>query len=284
MNNVITVENTEMQVREYNGQRVVTFKDIDAVHQRKPGTARNNFYKNKSHFINGEDYYNVAKEDSNVVKSHIGEISSKGLTLITETGYLMLVKSFRDDLAWKVQRQLVKSYFQKPLLNLAEKYKRPVSSCPAPLATDFYNTNWEKISCCKRANSLPESDILDVVFAYVSRKYDFDISTDYLLGYSNNKYADENYQMITRITGLTDESIDCLKTLKFDDDKLKLLNLLIGNYELFSELLQNLDVVFFQKKTMELNIYDPSFASIYAYTRIANILNKYGEVIDSENV
>ena len=176
MNNVITVENTEMQVREYNGQRVVTFKDIDAVHQRKPGTARNNFYKNKSHFIKGEDYYNVAKEDSNVVKSHIGEISSKGLTLITETGYLMLVKSFRDDLAWKVQRQLVKSYFQKPLLNLAEKYKRPVSSCPAPLATDFYNTNWEKISCCKRTNSLPESDILDVVFAYVSRKYDFDIA------------------------------------------------------------------------------------------------------------
>lgn len=178
MNNVITVENTEMQVREYNGQRVVTFKDIDTVHQRKPGTARNNFYKNKRHFINGEDYYNVAKEDSNVVKSHIGKISSKGLTLITETGYLMLVKSFRDDLAWKVQRQLVKSYFQKPLLNLAEKYKRPVSNCPAPLATDFYNTNWEKISCCKRVNSLPESDILDVVFAYVSRKYDFDIAEE----------------------------------------------------------------------------------------------------------
>lgn len=35
------------------------------------------------------------------------------LTLITEQGYLMLVKSFTDDLAWKVQRQLVKSYFRK---------------------------------------------------------------------------------------------------------------------------------------------------------------------------
>lgn len=30
------------------------------------------------------------------------------ITLITETGYLMLVKSFTDDLAWKVQRELVK--------------------------------------------------------------------------------------------------------------------------------------------------------------------------------
>lgn len=32
--------------------------------------------------------------------------------LITESGYLMLVKSFRDDLAWGVQRALVNSYFK----------------------------------------------------------------------------------------------------------------------------------------------------------------------------
>ena len=31
--------------------------------------------------------------------------------LITEQGYLMLVKSFTDDLAWEVQRKLVSSYF-----------------------------------------------------------------------------------------------------------------------------------------------------------------------------
>lgn len=30
---------------------------------------------------------------------------------MTESGYLMLVKSFTDDLAWEVQRQLVKCYF-----------------------------------------------------------------------------------------------------------------------------------------------------------------------------
>ena len=39
MNDVITIENTEMQIREYNGERVVTFKDIDAVHGNKSGTA-----------------------------------------------------------------------------------------------------------------------------------------------------------------------------------------------------------------------------------------------------
>lgn len=35
------------------------------------------------------------------------------ITLITETGYLMLVKSFTDDIAWTVQRELVESYFRR---------------------------------------------------------------------------------------------------------------------------------------------------------------------------
>lgn len=50
MNGVITIENTEMQIREYNGERVVTFKDIDTVHQRPAGTARKAFYRNKKRF------------------------------------------------------------------------------------------------------------------------------------------------------------------------------------------------------------------------------------------
>ena len=34
-------------------------------------------------------------------------VNQSNLKVITETGYLMLVKSFTDDLAWKVQRELV---------------------------------------------------------------------------------------------------------------------------------------------------------------------------------
>ncbi len=57
MNDIVTIENTEMQIREYNGQRVVTFKDIDRAHQRKNGTARNAFNRNKKHFVRNEDYF-----------------------------------------------------------------------------------------------------------------------------------------------------------------------------------------------------------------------------------
>lgn len=114
MNEVITIENTEMQIREYNGQRVVTFKDIDTVHENKSGTARRNFNRNKKHFIEGEDYFSLTKKNSNATNSYIRNITvpNKGITLLTESGYLMIVKSLNGDIAWKVQRQLVNSYFK----------------------------------------------------------------------------------------------------------------------------------------------------------------------------
>lgn len=113
MSDVMTVENTEMQIREYNGQRVVTFKDIDRVHQRKSGTAYRNFNRNKKYFIEGEDYMKVCSDE--IRRSKIFDVSNKtrgNVTLITETGYLMIVKSFTDDLSWSVQRQLVNNYFE----------------------------------------------------------------------------------------------------------------------------------------------------------------------------
>lgn len=114
MNEMVTVEGKEMQIREYDGQRVVTFKDIDEVHQRPKGTAKRNFTRNKKHFIENEDYFVVTREDvgTNFVPTYgFNEKAPSGI-LITETGYLMLVKSLRDDLSWDVQRQLVKAYFK----------------------------------------------------------------------------------------------------------------------------------------------------------------------------
>lgn len=112
MNEVITIENTEMQIREYRGQRVVTFKDIDTVHQRPKGTSRNSFNRNKKHFIKDVDYIILKPdEQKNIDYVRLTYIPKNGITLLTESGYLMLVKSFNDDLSWKVQRRLVNSYF-----------------------------------------------------------------------------------------------------------------------------------------------------------------------------
>lgn len=115
MNNLVKIGNSDLSIKEFNGQRVVTFKDVDSVHERPDGTARKRFNDNKKRFVEGEDFYTLSQPS---------EIRTLGLErpqggfpekviLITESGYLMLVKSFTDDLAWEVQRELVKTYFNK---------------------------------------------------------------------------------------------------------------------------------------------------------------------------
>lgn len=107
MNDLTKINGKDIAVKEYQGKRVVTFKDIDTVHERLEGTARKRFNDNKEHFIESEDYI-VLKTDEAI---SYGITAPSGLNLITESGYLMLVKSFTDDLAWKVQRELVNNYF-----------------------------------------------------------------------------------------------------------------------------------------------------------------------------
>lgn len=111
---VTTIQGTEILVKEYMGRRVVTFKDIDAVHQRPLGTASRNFRDNRERFISCVDFFKVNQPDEirrlGITRPQGGTPSET--TLITESGYLMLVKSFTDDLAWKVQRELVDTYFR----------------------------------------------------------------------------------------------------------------------------------------------------------------------------
>ena len=113
-NAVMTINNTELPIREYRGRRVVTFADVDKVHERATGTARRNFNANKKHFVEGEDFYQL--KQANEIRTLGIERPQGGIpsdvTLVTETGYLMLTKSLTDDLSWKVQRQLVNKYFK----------------------------------------------------------------------------------------------------------------------------------------------------------------------------
>lgn len=135
--NAITIQGTELQVKEYKGHRVVTFKDVDQVHQRPEGTAKRNFNANRTRFISGVDFFKVS---ANEIRTHkITDISPKvqePLTLVTETGYLMLVKSFTDDLAWKVQRDLVDTYFRSRITPDEESIRGALDSGVPTLVVD----------------------------------------------------------------------------------------------------------------------------------------------------
>lgn len=113
MNDLSNIDIPKIKI--WNDQRVVTFRDIDEVHQRPEGTAKKAFSRNRKRFIRGVDYFIVTR--SEIQKSvkdtleYFGDIPNRGITVLTETGYLMVVKPFTDDLSWKVQRRLVSSYF-----------------------------------------------------------------------------------------------------------------------------------------------------------------------------
>jgi len=112
-NELVKIGSHDISIKEYQGKRVTTFKDIDECHERPEGTAKRNFNENKPHFNAGEDYFFVKPADIRKDEIRTSEINNSGTYLITESGYMMLVKSFTDDLAWNIQRELVNTYFNR---------------------------------------------------------------------------------------------------------------------------------------------------------------------------
>ena len=182
MAELVKIEDTELTIREYNGQRVVTFKDIDTVHKNKSGTAYRNFSRNRKHFIEGTHFFVLKKENSNVTICHNRNIvvPNKGLTVLTERGYLLVAKSFNDDLSWKVQDQLVDTYFKaRESINTevlqAEPMELPIhrtSSTPVPRNPSFYIRNRRKINkLCDMAN-ITLSVLYHHILMRVGEEYD----------------------------------------------------------------------------------------------------------------
>ena len=147
-----------IEIKEYKGQRVVTFRDIDNLHQRPDGTASRNFRANRKHFIEGEDYFKICADE--IRRHKIMDISPKtheDIIFLTESGYLMVVKSFTDDLAWKVQRQLVNSYFRAKQLqhnNCSDIDQKTIIMAVKELYEKNYEVNYKIDKLNKEVNRL----------------------------------------------------------------------------------------------------------------------------------
>lgn len=134
----VIINTMPLMVKEYNNRRVVTFKDIDTLHQRPDGTASRNFISNRQHFIENVDYFLVKTIDVQNNEIRGFEIPTRGLTIFTESGYLMLTKSLTDDLAWKVQRELVNTYFRaKNMLTITKTFFQTLINKISSLETEI---------------------------------------------------------------------------------------------------------------------------------------------------
>ena len=227
MNEIITIENTEMQIKEYKGQRVVTFDDICTVHDCERKRLTKHFERKRKHFLKDEDYFEMTRKELNDLTSPnskiIGNPNIKTY-LFTESGYLMIVKCLDDDIAWNVQRQLVNAYFRAKeeqsldqITDFPNCQKRiyQTSSTPVPKNPSWYHRNRRRmIHICEKAN-VPLSTLYHHILLRLGEEYDLEQANkiyEQEIGHAP-KYALDIVSYFPDLGRLADDFLDRLERL-----------------------------------------------------------------------
>lgn len=170
---LVKINNNDVMVKEFQGQRIVTAWDIAKVHNKTVSEINQIFKNNRNKFILGEDYFLLTpiefSESFKLIQDFIPN-NVKEISLFTESGYLMLVKTFTDDLSWKVQRELVKGYF------IAKEFVKPLTPAEQLLAQAQLMVDMEN-----RLNTLEKNN------ARLENNLRRTITSDYftVIGYAN---------------------------------------------------------------------------------------------------
>ena len=190
MENIVNVEGTELDVREYNGQMVVTFDDIDLVHKRPSGTARKAFNRNKKRFINGVDYIVLEKENSNVHRVDIRniDIPNRGITVFTESGYLMLVNAYFA----------LRNQHPAPTSTTAIEEKPTLE-----FETDWFCINRGKINYICRCYDITSKEYMHHLLEVLGRTYNFD-EAKRIYSATTGNWKCRNSEVITYFPQLSD--------------------------------------------------------------------------------
>ena len=127
MANEIKVCNKEIRIIEWNGERVVSTKDIAELHGLDVSIINRKYRRNKRYFMEGIDYFEVRRDQltsANNGTSHTNGRSQEAIAemlfrnpaeyilLITESGYLNFVKTINDDISWEIFKSLKEIYFK----------------------------------------------------------------------------------------------------------------------------------------------------------------------------
>ena len=184
MNEVATIENTELQIVEHEGIRVATTKQIAEKYECSPAKLTKNFRNNKDKFTIGKHYFELSGDElkafrhkAELQSQNLGtqedlqgqnlplQISAKSRTLYlwTERGALLLAKSINTDIAWQAYERLVDFYFEvkedfnPPIERFPEEKPRityQTSSTPVPKNPSWQARNRRRINAlCEKANT-----------------------------------------------------------------------------------------------------------------------------------
>lgn len=123
----------ELQIIEYNNQRVLTTQQLAEVFETETANIKTNFNRNKDRFVEGRDYYKLTGDELKefkglVTKSNDPQIKFASiLYLWTERGANRHSKILDTDKAWQQFDVLEETYF---------KVKNNVSQINSELPTD----------------------------------------------------------------------------------------------------------------------------------------------------
>lgn len=113
-----TVANTEVQIIEHEGERVLTTKQLADGYDCEPVQIRQNFLNNQVHFIEGVHYYKLEGDDLREFKLSLGESKistdlkyASSIMLWTRRGASRHCKMLGTDKAWDMFDLLEDSYF-----------------------------------------------------------------------------------------------------------------------------------------------------------------------------
>ncbi|CAK8742585.1 hypothetical protein SODG_005842 [Sodalis praecaptivus] len=117
MTQIITIQNTQLPVIEYQGQRVITTELLAQGYGAEVDSVRQNFKRNKSRFIEGKHYFKVEGSElqelkNHVTLSHVVNKHTTHITLWTERGASRHAKMLETDQAWEWYEALEDNYFR----------------------------------------------------------------------------------------------------------------------------------------------------------------------------
>lgn len=202
MTELVNVEGTELSIREYNGQRVVTFRDIDEVHRRPSGTARKAFNRNKKYFVLNKHYFVLQVDEA---KTIFNISAPNGFIVLTERGYLMVTKPLNDELSWKVQEMLIDGYFE----GLKNKQSTPTSTTAIEekptleFETDWFCINRGKINYICRCYDITSKEYMHHLLEVLGRTYNFD-EAKRIYSATTGNWKCRNSEVITYFPQLSD--------------------------------------------------------------------------------
>lgn len=192
MNNKILINNKNIETKKYNGEIILTAYDIAELHEKDVKRINENFRHNIDKFVEKEDYYIINKNsinDRKIFGQRFIPNNMKQLLIFNKSGYLLLSKTFQDDFSWKIEKELLKKYFNQDVITDIRESTEEIKFIETTVyekndnPTELQKYNFKRAELLiKAAEMLPESKMKTNIIAEASY-----ILTDGKIMFINNE-------------------------------------------------------------------------------------------------